>query len=111
MGWRPDHSITFRGSPPRKPGLTVPRVRPSYRPYIGPVSDRYWNADRTLRYHYGLSPELYWDDPITAAHFPLEEVSEAIGLAHVWEKHHVLSWLHSVGLGDIIANAKAAFEG
>ena len=41
------------------------------------------------------------------AHLPIEDVADAPGLVHAWEKHHVLSWLHTVGLGDVIANFKA----
>ena len=35
-------------------------------------------------------------------------VANVPSLAHAWEKHHVQSWLHSVGLGDLIANFRSA---
>jgi len=51
--------------------------------------------------------QLYWEDSITTAHNPYEDVVDSPGLVHAWEKHHVLSWLNTVGLGDVIASFKS----
>jgi len=34
--------------------------------------------------------------------------TNAAGLVHAWEKHHVLSWLHDVGLDDLVSHFRAA---
>jgi len=78
-----------------------------------------WDDPRLLQSeHYGphsrnlgersrdLGGRRVWHDAITAPHNPYEDVVDSPGLVHAWEKHHVLSWLHSVGLGDTIANFK-----
>ena len=36
-------------------------------------------------------------------HAPDEHVGGAPGLAHAWERHHVISWARVAGLGDLVA--------
>ena len=66
-----------------------------------------WEADAPL-YQYHDGSFLYWDEPLHEKHLPLEDVLDAPGLVHAWEKHHVLSWLHAVGLSDVVANFRTA---
>lgn len=104
------------------PPATIPRARPtSYyspsRTYSSPQSSHAswrrrstatngWTPDRSVR-HSWTAHQPYWDDSPTVAHLPLEDVADTPGLVHAWEKHHVLSWLHAVGLGDVVAKVKA----
>jgi len=52
---------------------------------------------------YSRQGEPYWG----SSNLPVEDVIDSPGLVHAWEMHHVLSWLHTVGLGDIIATFRA----
>ena len=69
-----------------------------------PVLFGSFEPDYSLRY---TERDLYWDDDVAALHLPHEGVEDSPGLVHAWEKHHVLHWLVSEGLGDLIAQFKA----
>ena len=68
----------------------------------------------------GVSSRSYDDDEGDEADIPVrasgstrcarphEAVGSAPGLAHAWEKHHVLSWARVAGLDDLVAKFRAA---
>ena len=85
---------------PKRRSPTIPRARVSPKQHA-----HYW-LDEPV----SSPPRPYLDDaPSFLGPAPLEEVDwrRTPGLAHAWEKHHVISWLYDVGLSDVVANFRA----
>lgn len=97
---QPPKDFLMRSKERRRPGPDR-ALGEMYWEEDAPPQARSLGRDRPLSY----APRRYVDVALPWAH---EEVLDSPGLVHAWEKHHVLSWLHAIGLGELIANFRSA---